>query len=713
MNGRNKHYRHLVRAFNFASASVFILFVATCFGQIDRKALVSRHNPVITNRNVESPLSVGNGNFAITMDFTGLQTFPELYERTIPLGTLSQWGWHSFRNPNNWSLDNYEFTAFDFHGRKILYPDVKNKMTPHAEYLRNNPHRLHLGRIALYSDQGEIKAENISNIHQTLDLWQGIITSKFDLNGIRFEIETFCHPRRDAVCVRVISQPAAENKYGILIAFPYGTPSFSTADWSAPDRHQTTYEVINKHKIRFFRKLDNETYIADVYVSCDFKIVEVAKHYYAIFPAKSDAFDFICEFSPKPADSNMPEYEIVRRETINYWSNFWSSGGAVDLSESKDPRWIELERRIVLSQYLTAIQCAGIYPPAESGLTFNSWSGKFHLEMHWWHAAHFALWNRTELLERSLHWYETILPQARKTARFQGFDGARFPKMTSPSGIESPSSVGPFLIWQQPHIIYFAELIYRNKPTKETLRRYYELVSAAADFMASFAWLDRTNNRYILGPPLQCAQERYPKESTYNPTFELAYWKWGLETALKWQERLGLKPDEKWRRVADRLSTPAISNGMYLFCESAPDSYTNPRYRTDHPSVLAAYGFIAGSGIDKEIMKKTFHWIWQNWNWKETWGWDYPLVAMTAARLGEQEKAIDVLLMNTPKNRYNLAGHNYQRPALSIYLPANGGLLSAIAMMCAGWDGAPDRYAPGFPTNGLWKVRYENLRPLP
>ncbi|MCK7496809.1 MAG: hypothetical protein MZW92_42395 [Comamonadaceae bacterium] len=59
---------------------------------------------------------------------------------------------------------------------------------------------------------------------------------------------------------------------------------------------------------------------------------------------------------------------------------------------------------------------AGI-PPQESGLTFNSWEGKFHLEMHWWHAAQFALWDRLPLLERSLGYYDAILPKARAARR--------------------------------------------------------------------------------------------------------------------------------------------------------------------------------------------------------------------------------------------------------------------------------------------------------
>src|SRR4051812_47004969 len=45
--------------------------------QIDRAALVVRHNPVSRKLDPLAPLSVGNGEFAFTGDITGLQTFPE------------------------------------------------------------------------------------------------------------------------------------------------------------------------------------------------------------------------------------------------------------------------------------------------------------------------------------------------------------------------------------------------------------------------------------------------------------------------------------------------------------------------------------------------------------------------------------------------------------------------------------------------------------
>ena len=90
----------------------------------------------------------------------------------------------------------------------------------------------------------------------------------------------------------------------------------------------------------------------------------------------------------------------------------------------------------------------------------NSWYGKFHLEMHWWHGVHFALWNRAPLLEKSLGWYRQVAPLAPETSRWQGYDGIRWQKMTGPEGRKTPSSVGELLVWQQPHIIYFAELLY-------------------------------------------------------------------------------------------------------------------------------------------------------------------------------------------------------------------------------------------------------------
>jgi hypothetical protein len=152
---------------------------------------------------------------------------------------------------------------------------------------------------------------------------------------------------------------------------------------------------------------------------------------------------------------------------------------------------------------------------------------------------------------------------------------------------------------------------------------------------------------------------------------------------------------------------------LYLAAETAVDTYKDIRFTSDHMAVLGSVGILPMCKLIREdYMKNTLHWIWDNWNWGKTWGWDYPMTAMNAARLGEPEKAVGALLMEKRTNTYLVNGHNYQDGRLRVYLPGNGGLLTAVAMMCAGWDGCKEQ-TPGFPKDGKWNVRWEGLNPMP
>lgn len=702
-----------------AAILLLLCAVTATAAPINRVALVTRHDVVLTNFDATNPLSVGNGGFCFTVDATGLQTFPDAFTNTTPLGTLSDWGWHTSPNPNHWSMDTFHFKEFpDLNGRLVPYADVPgNKMTPEISWLRDNPHRLDLGRVSFvlkHADGSSATPGDLTEIKQKLDLWNGRIISHFKFDGAPVDVETVCDPKRDAIAVHVVSPLVAQGRLALEILFPYGTGDTVTADWDHPDSHETILSQPGPDCANFYRKLDNDVYFAAARWTDGATLTNIAKHQYEILPSsKANELELVCAFSPTHhIAKNLTTFARTETATRKQWNSFWKTGGAIDLSGSKDPRWFELERRIVLSEYLTAIQDAGEYPPAETGLTYNTWEGKFHLEMYFWHEAHFALWNRLPLLEKSLDWYQQILPRAEATAKSQGYTGARWPKMTDPSGVESPSPIGPFLVWQQPHPIFFAELCYRAHPGRATLQQFSNVVFQTADFMASYAAWDGKNHRYVLGPVIQSAQEVFPKDKTLDPTFELAYWRWGLEAAQRWRERLGLSRDQKWDDVLQKLAPLPVADGKYLFTETTPDSYTDPRWRVDHPAVLGAFSFFPGA-VDQPTMSRTLDWVWNNWNWPRTWGWDYPLMAMTSARLGEPERAVDALLLDTPKNQYAINGQVYQRPGLSIYLPANGGLLYAVALMAAGWDGAPGHNAPGFPDNGQWNVRWENLQKAP
>jgi hypothetical protein len=626
--------------------------------RIDRIALVERHNPHVTSFDPRACLSIGNGEFAFTADATGLQTFPEIYD-VIPLCTQAQWGWHSFASPPG----QLKLEEFDTHGREVGYATGRPAKGQEelVAWLRENPHRLHLGRIGFVG----FGREDVTAIDQTLELGTGHLYSRFRVRGVPFGVRTICHPDRDGLGVVV----SGKGPIAIAIEFPYGSTEISAADWKSPDRHRT---VEDNGQLR--RELDGVRYWVGITAEMG-TLQRAGAHRFEVHG--TDVVVLEVEFSPKRLEERQFDFIELAVASAGHWHSFWTHGGAVDFSGSRDPRAHELERRVVLSQYLTAIQCAGSLPPQETGLTCNSWYGKYHLEMHWWHAAHFPMWGRAGMLERSLGWYNTILPSAREKAKQQGYTGARWPKMTAPDGRSSPSPVGEMLIWQQPHPIAMAELCYVAHPDRATLERYRDVVMESAEFMASFAYYEAARNRYVLGPPVIPAQENHPPRETWNPTFELEYWYDALGIAQQWRERLGLAPNAKWEDVRAKISALPVKDGVYLAHENCPQTFTE-RNR-DHPSMLGALGVLPGAKVDREIMRATLKRVFRDWRWADTWGWDFPMVAMTAAALGEKDLVVKALFMESPKNTWLPNGHNWQRPGLPLYLPGNGALLIAMA----------------------------------
>ena len=702
---------------------IFILLFIALFSfsncsaesKINRKKLVERHIPSVDTLDILSPFTVGNGEFAFTADITGLQTFSGEYENGIPLGTLSQWGWHSIPNTENYSLDQ-TLENFDTYGRTVSYASKQHSNA--GEWLRSNPHRLHLGKIGFKikkTDGSDIQISDVTEINQRENIWRGWIESSFQVENHPFYVQTACNPLIDQVAVKIDSQMLGTSRVGIGFEFPYGSQAWgkTATDWSHPGRHVS--KIINKteQSVTIARTLDTTKYFVHIEWQGKAEFEEIALHSFLLRILDKNRFKFTCSFTKNRTKNNIADTAETFRQAELHWNNFWKTGGAIDLSQSTDSRANELERRIVLSRYLTAVQCAGSMPPQETGLTCNSWYGKFHLEMNWWHAVQFALWGQSELLEKSLGWYEKILPMAAEKASRQGYDGVRWPKMVGFDGRESPSTIGVFLIWQQPHPIYYAELLYQLKEDTDLLDRFKDIIFESAWFMASYAHWDEKTKHYVIGPPLIPAQEIYKPEESFNPAFELSYWKYGLETAQKWRERLGLSRDGKWDHVIKYLAELPENNGLYQNAGNALNTFEDEKHRNDHPTVLGVYGMLPGNDVDTVKMQNTLEQVMQSWNWEHTWGWDFPLVAMTAARVGKPEIAINALLMDVPKNNYLNNGHNYQDNNLPVYLPGNGGLLATVAMMAAGWTGCPDIRAPGFPKDGGWIVKYEGLNQLP
>lgn len=705
----------------YVGIGLLIILASSCKKNeiIDRQALVERHSIVNTGYDSLASLTVGNGGFAFTVDLTGLQTFVREYSQGIPLGTQSDWGWHRFRNTHGYEISE-TMELYDLNGREISY-SVQRKGPARAqeavEYFRANPHRLHLGTVGFVmpeADGNEVLPEDLESVYQELNPWIGEIRSHFRVSGEPVEVVTICHPELDLISFRVESSLLKQKKLciGINLPYPTGRHTDMGGQWDEPGLHESRIVSKSEDGALIGRTLDDSGYYMNIAWTHGTEIIHHRKHEFRLL-SDTNRMEVSVHFSGDTSGHPVPGFAETQRLNRESWKEFWHSGGAVDFSGSTDPRAFELERRIILSQYLTRVQCCGDHPPQETGLTYNSWFGKYHLEMAWWHMAHFFFWGRSRLAGNSMEWYEVAAKNARKTAERQGYKGLRWQKMTEPGGEDSPSSVGSFLIWQQPHFIYFAELSYRQSPASDVLERYRDLVFETADFMSDFVIYNHEKDCFELGPLIIPAQECFDPLTTMNPPFELSYWYWGLATAIKWAERLQVDPNPQWIDVMNKLSPLHAEDGLYTPAGSVPNAYSEGTHMHDHPAVLGAFGLLPASPLlDSATMAGTFDFILRHWEWERTWGWDFPLAAMTAVRLGKPDIAIDALLMPVTTNTYLHNGHNYQDERLRLYLPGNGGLLSAVAMMCAGYDGctSPD---PGIPSDGTWTVRWEGLEPLP
>lgn len=724
-----------------AAVGLALAAVAAEGGKIDRPALVARHHPRLSAIDPWAPLTVGNGQFCFTADVTGLQTLYEHYQKNgIPLETQARWAWHANANPAGYKLEDAHkpFTAY---GRTQGYPTEQG--SPAGRWLRENPHAWPLGRLGFADAQGDwLRPEEITGVRQELNLWTGELQSRFAWRGVPVEVSTVAGDD-DGIAVHVRSRALADGTLRVRQAFPRGhdirVKNNPELDWAEPETHRTTEAKIGLKArwataeemerkddpvaggavtmgvIAFDRERDRARYGSTLHIDHFGAAVRRGAHD-VVLRARTGAEELRLAWAltPDGAVDHVAEWERARAQSAARWAAFWRSGAAVDFAGSTDPRARELERRVVLSQYLTAVQFGGDFPPSETGLTLSSWYQKHHTEMIWWHAAHFSLWGRDAYLANLLAAYVRALPRAREIARGRGLDGVRWPKMVGPDWRESPGG-NPLIVWNQPHPIHLAELLWRAEPTAATLAAYGELVQETAAGMASMLHWDEGTRRWNLGPPLWIAQEIHDPATSMNPTYELSYWIRGLTLAQQWRERRGLARDAEWdRRIAGIARLP-VKDGKYVAIESVPDTWDNVASRHDHPSFLMALGKLPGDGVDRPTMARTLDAVLTRWDWEtKIWGWDYPMVAMTAARLGESKKAVDVLLKSDgPNNRYTANGHNPQRGDLPVYLPGNGALLAAVAMMAGGWDGAPAGNAPGFPADGTWTVRSEGLRRLP
>ena len=691
-------------------AIVLLLISFSLFAQkLDRKSVVERHQVYNQALDTLSSLSVGNGHFAFTVDATGLQTFPAFYAKGIPLGTQSSWSWHAFSNPENFQRSE-TYRTENYAGRPMAYALQGHKNTRRdaaTDYFRANPHRIHLGHVGfrIKLENGSLATpDDLRDIKQRLNPYKGEIQSSFSVEGFSVKVLTFADPKEDIIYTKVESPLLKIGRLSFQLDFPFPSQQFldEGVTNAYPEKHKSYLSDSAPRHLVFQHQIDSLHYPVAIQANQLIQAQQLSAHTYEIKANHSAQIELAVGFG----DIKMGDFHRKRLLGRNEWKHYWNQGGMIDFGQVKDQRAKELERRMVLSMYLAKVQSISNEPPQETGLVYNSWFGRPHLEMTWWHLMHFVYWNKGEYLEQVLPWYERNFKEAKALAQRQGLRGVRWQKMTDPDGGESPSSVGSFLLWQQPHIIDMLHELSKRKP-KSFQYKYHYLMEETAVAMEDLMSWDSLRTVYRLGPGFIPAQESLPFATTYNAPLELAYWYKGLRIAQEWRKATGRRPNEKWTHILSHFPALPEQAGIYQASAGYGDTYENPKFISDHPAVVGAFGMVEPlPSTDPEKMRATLRKIEKVWNWESTWGWDYPLLAMTALRLKDSEKALVFLLMPLQKNTYLKNGHNFQDKRLRLYMPGNGGLLTTLAWMAQGYEG--NTSFSGFPRN--WKVKIEGFK---
>ena len=707
---------------------------------LNREAIVARHK--IVDAKLTATLPIGNGNFCFNVDGSGLQTFEG--------NTLSHWGWYSEPLPDGFTWADVTPTG-TYATERIKGADAwPRDKQPLYKWIRENPRQMNLARARfLRADGKELATNEIALQKRELDLWTGVHTTEFTLDGKTTRVATCVTDDVDldsSVAIKIESELVREGELIVQIDFPY--PSLQAGPWVgdfSPNAPPTKFSVFKPTRCEgsaliVKRELKNE-YAEGVVGDYSYstrvearggKVERVGESSSLRVVGNESTVEITISFDggdyfQKPSDDSLVDaasvsYADAERNSRARWEKFWRSGAAVDFSGSADPRWKELERRVVLSQFQLRSNSAGDWPCGESGLiTICPWSGRFHMEMVWWHLSHWWPWDRAELADEAIGVYPKIQGGAKQLAEQLHYKGVKWQKEIAPDGRTAPWQGNLALLWKQPHPIFFAEMDYRRNPANETLQKWDDIVEQTAVHMADYVTKDE-KGVYHLDPVMPPSEVGY----TQDAVFDLVYWRWGLKAANQWRERLNKERVPLWDEVADNLEPLPIVDGVYTRSREWKTTFKDQNW--EHPDPIGFLGMLPPTGVeDRQAAEKTVERVVKEWQWNRCWGWDFPWTAMRAARLGRGDLAIEILLKDSVCNVYDVSGVNLGGPSTrggkGPYLPGNGGLLYAIAGMCAGFDeNASDSNlnadmpksgdsGPGFPEG--WSVKWEGLkRPL-
>lgn len=267
-----------------------------------------------------------------------------------------------------------DFTGLNWwtHDRLVKYDMPNQAEEDISNWLIENPQRLSVANIGLFFGGDNVTEEQLVAKSQDLDLWAGTVQSTFRYKGSEVSLQVWCHPTLPTVGIQIKSNLLNTRNLGVFFDFPYS----DTNKFDAPyvgvwndTSHNTVKLRSTASTASFQHKIDSNTneIMAKWNTEASISGPLPGSNKFVLNSSDSDTLQLVVAFDATTnSQHNLPSYDNIVAASKEWWSNYWVSGAFIDLSATENANATELQRRIILSQYLVAVNEASHNPPQGS-----------------------------------------------------------------------------------------------------------------------------------------------------------------------------------------------------------------------------------------------------------------------------------------------------------------------------------------------------------